>query len=348
MRNLKVVQFIHLIIRSVQLLFLIIDLKYRKEPIDGDAVIRISFFLIITLNVILTISLLQEKFVEHINIFNTFFQIPSTKSNLLIKLMYFNFPIVGILVPSIYALAVIFINLDPITLYLSSAPMHWPWSFLLLGCFKIIMVFLEIYGMTIAANFCMLLFYQGMFCWYIVLYKMIKRLREKIEKISKGTSAVQSCTLKVWLAQYRHLQIHTVPINNCYQEKYALYFKPLLIFSVVVLWTVILDPKLRSSTSTTGIVLSTYCLINVSFLVTLGYYVPGQVNEISKSILTIFKSKVGAGKSESFIWKDCRRTIWACRDIRIYIGESNFYERMTVLNILSFLADETTNLIISF
>ncbi len=208
------------------------------------------------------------------------------------------------------------------------------------------MVIFETLDITIVANVCIFLLYEGMFCWYIAIYEMIKVLRENMEKRQKESVFGQSCRFKRWLTEYRHLEMHTIQINNCYQEKYALSFKPVLMFTIIVFGTLLLEPELRLSTSLSGLILSSYALINTVILVAIGYYIPGKVNEISRSILAKFRSMAVERSCLSYSLKEYKRTIRAFRDVRIYIGTVNFYERMTALNILNFLVNQTINLIL--
>lgn len=166
LQNLQIIQFIHKIIRLVQLAFLIKDMKNRARPIDGNTVIRVYFFTILTQAFNVSTSMLREKYSEHISISNTFFRIPIVKSNFLIKLIYFNAPIFAILAPMFYALALICIDFDPITLYVSIAYKEWSTFNIFV---KIIMVLFETFSMTLSCILCTQSFYQDMFCWYIAL-----------------------------------------------------------------------------------------------------------------------------------------------------------------------------------
>lgn len=154
-------QFIHTIVRVFQCIFLIQDVKCNGRPIDGNAVVYIRFFILIlasqAFNV--SISLLREKYFEHVNISNTFLSIPTVKSSLLIKFMYFNSPILAIIVTIIYSLGNILYNFDPITLYISIALKEWPKFQILV---KIVMVLFDTFSMIIAV-------YTGFISRYVLL-----------------------------------------------------------------------------------------------------------------------------------------------------------------------------------
>lgn len=47
LRNLKFIQFGHTIVRLIQCIFLIQEFKYHGKPIDGHAVIRLTFFIVV-------------------------------------------------------------------------------------------------------------------------------------------------------------------------------------------------------------------------------------------------------------------------------------------------------------
>lgn len=176
-----------------------------------------------------------------------------------------------------------------------------------------------------------------MFCWYIVLYKLIKTLEQNTETIRRNANTDQFTILEALFTFYRRLQIHTIRVNKCYQEKYALIFKPLLMGGVIILGTVMLQPKL-TTTSTAEVILCVYSAVNGYIVVAIGYFVPGKVNGISKSILVIFRSIIGQRKLvSSKTRREYSRVIKSFQDIRICIGRVNFYEKFTALNILDLI-----------
>lgn len=153
--------------------------------------------------------------------------------------------------------------------------------------------------------------------------------------------------IKVLLLKYSYIQIHTQKINTCFQVTFALYIKPILMFACIVPATLLINPKLRATTSSAGLLLCLYVCINAYIMLAIGYYIPGKVNSISRQNLELFKSMLE--KADGVYSRlECSYKMKSCRDIRIYIGSTNFYERTTALNILEFVIDQTINITLLF
>lgn len=149
--------------------------KYRKTDIDGDTLICTFFFLLLVYAFYSTILLLQNKCIDFVSILNTLFQVPVVKYSWLIQFMYFNVPIVGVLVPVLCALFSVTKGIDPITVYIMQLPSYR--HFIVLCILRVCLTIFEIWNAMILSNFTVLLCYQGMFCSYIALYEISKELQ---------------------------------------------------------------------------------------------------------------------------------------------------------------------------
>lgn len=182
-----------------------------------------------------------------------------------------------------------------------------------------------------------------MFCCYIALYEISKELYFTACTISRKYSSSFEKNFKDLILKYRCIQLYSKRINICFQEKYALWFQPILMFTCIVPATILINPKLRATTSFAGIMLSVYTVVNAYIFLVVGYFFPGKVNDMSRQNLKRFNSlleKVSGIHSVRL----CKRIIRTCQDNRVYIGYANFYEQSTALNILNFQIIQTINI----
>lgn len=124
LKKLQIAQFIHIFIRSIQIGFLAYEFKYGRIIINGDKILAVHYFLAIVQIFTIATSFLQNKCNDFVNIINTLFQLPVVKSSILLKFMFFNAPLVSIIVPALYSLISVLIGTDPITIYILLLPCY--------------------------------------------------------------------------------------------------------------------------------------------------------------------------------------------------------------------------------
>jgi len=115
-----------------------------------------------------------------------------------------------------------------------------------------------------------------------------------------------------------------------FKRRLALPFKCCIILFTMSVSTVLLNKQLRSTSSTTAIVISCWTVVNMYMLMSFGYYFPGKVNTLSKSIIQVGSVcsgfSINARNKTNFV-REVRAVIKSCRHVRVLIGSANFYER---------------------
>lgn len=344
LQNIKMAQIANIFVRSIQFTLLICNFNYENS-VTGDEILRLFFSFMISYCFHLACSFLREKHLDFVYLFNKLFQSSIIINIRFVKFMFYNTPIVSILVILLYTVLSIFNIIDPVTREIENLSKYWLSIILLL---RVIMILFETGCVTFACLFGPLIFYIGMFGSYICLFEMTNKLCKIILKNSKKTCYLYS-NLNLSTRYYHKLQILTNRVNNCYQEEYALYVKPLFIGFGIAIGTVLIEEKLRTNTSTVGLLLAGYCLINSYIFMAIGYYYPGKVHAISERILYIHQIMLGTmsnGKGNVKSRRECKCIVKACRSIRILIGMDNYYDQTTALNLLEFLASQTMNVVL--
>lgn len=240
---------------------------------------------------------------------------------------------------------VVFSNIDPITAYLELNGSNISVSYRLLrfafGAF-------DIWDFWLLGRFGCFIVFQVMFASYLSLLLLINKLRYNL----KSTFTVSQLTekLKLLILEYNQIQLYTKIINSCFQNSVALPVTMTVMLFGILLGTVALDEQLRSSASIDAFVLSVYTVINMDFISAVGFYIPGLLNARSQSIINTWKTEmVTIIKGNTYSRKTTReiqRIIRAIRDVRIYFGKLNFYEKNTCITILKFMVETTVNLVL--
>lgn len=288
-----------------------------------------------------------EKAESIVDIFNTFCELETVKSSLYFKFVFYINPIVAAIIPVLYGFAVLLIGMDPITSNPAFQLNNWTKLKYIL---RILMPTFEIWNFTVLSSVGLLLVHEGMLFSYIALYEIALEWYKKTLDPYQ-TFSFRYTKLKCLVASYYKLKIYTLRENDCYQTTFAVRYKPILLIVSISLATVMLSQKLRSTTSSIGLFFCVFTVSNCYIFMALAYYFPGKVNEYSKRTLAVYSrfiaaNQIDTGNGNSA--KKGRKIIYACRDVRVYIGDTNYYEKLTALNILDFLVEQTIRTVLLF
>lgn len=208
----------------------------------------------------------------------------------------------------------------------------------------------EIWNFSTVSFVGTLFVYEGMLGSYIALYEIAKDLHKKTRKLLLKTM-LNYTKLRSLISSYNEVRLYTSRVNDCYQEKFAVRYKPIIISLSIILATILINRNLRPTTSSVGLYLCGYTVVNCYLFMAIGYYFPGRVNEFSRRTLLFFTRFIACGQISSECRKsikESRKVIRSCRDIRVYIGTVNYYEKFTALNILNFLITQSINTVLLF
>lgn len=199
------------------------------------------------------------------------------------------------------------------------------------------------YGVTIGPAW--LICNNGVYASYVAIWIMGGKLRKEFRSLSKGSLECLRKSIK----EYSHLQLCVGLANQCFSKGMALPFNAMFMFLGVMMGAMILNPAFRGISSVTALGACIYGVVVLYFTLVLGYYFPGRANHISKSVRNLWHLKLSECKSGSGMerkvdrkeLKYLRSVVRSKRQLKIYIGEVNFYERGTSLQLVDFMVDKT-------
>lgn len=339
--SLLVAHKLNFFVRLFQAVIFVHMIRQRQMLLTGNTILCLSYWGTVFSTCHITLWFLREKNLNFVQVLNSLFMEKDIQSALFIKFAFCNISLMGICMTIFWPLLIIFGKMDPISLYFSQILSKWSLVILKGG----IVVF-ETWNFSIIALLGSFIAHHGMFSSYIALYKYAKKI-EKEAQLIQDNSTFLIHQIKTSISCYHHLQMYTSLVNDSFQ-KFAVLFKPILISFSVFLGVVLFHHKLRGSTSTVGIIVASYSLFIVYAFMAVGYYLPGILNSRSKTILEFYNKKFISHiiSSKRKLRIECRLMIRATKDVRLMIGDDNFYEKDTALNILHFLISQTINIML--
>lgn len=339
--TLKKAQIAHTVVYSLKGMFIFKSAFLDGLQLNGNALVRISFWIVPSSIGYLVISFARYKEEEFVKICNTLFTNKTIQESATLRILFLNTPALSIGMSVLYALLVVFTTIDPITAVLKPYLVNWPTAYIAL---KLLLSIYDAWNFALMATLGCFIVYDGMFPGYVALGQLTEKLFTKIRTPSNWATAIESVN------HYHKLELYTKLTNDCFQDGLALPLKFTLMLFAVLLGSVVLDTKLQNTTSTEAFILCLYTLVNLYVLMAIGYSFPGMANQFSLKTLhklrNILADKGAGGKISRRAKIQFRKEIKACRDVRIGFGMVNYYERLTVIHILKVIIEATVNIVL--
>jgi len=159
----------------------------------------------------------------------------------------------------------------------------------------------------------------------------------------KNTKQVTEKTQKKFL-EFRELQLMAIQ----YRLIYSKYFLNVNTVSIIILAVLCLYNSITAAvedgegSKQLGLsILYFWCAIASALVLLIDYGILGDVHAFSEKALKELKSKIELKQSK---W--CSKFLKSCPVIRVYIGGSNYFEKLTPLNLWNFVVDQTVSLLL--
>ncbi len=186
---------------------------------------------------------------------------------------------------------------------------------------------------NVLAGFLML---QVWIASYMAIWKMSKNLIEISNAAGNDYSEIDQIRL------YTRLQIVANAINSCVGGLVSFYTTTGVMFTSTMMGTVLVAGNLRESTKSIELFIAGFLATQMLFFLSIGFWFPSMCNKNSNKIKESWRRKrVVAGEN-----KLARRMAKACRDIRLFIGNMEYFKQGTVLKLLNWAAETTASIAI--
>lgn len=332
---LKTLQFVHTAYYGFKGFVLLQKYTLLGETLTGNGLVQIAFWLVPAIIGFLLPALLRSHGNEISLVSNHVLTLEHAKNSILLKFLLLAIPVACTGVSVLYAALLIIFDTNKSSTNAAG-----------LNIFRVFINAFDIWDFCYVAYTGCFAIYIGMFGSYLTLYNLSVHLRRDMinfpDKPQLHLNKVIGC--------YKQLQLYAKLVNYCFQHALALPVKVVLLTLAILLATVALNERLRSSSATEVLVLGEFTLLNLYVLLAIGYSFPGMLNTNSKVILQKWQTIVSTGftgKSRLLVLKrEMSRIIKACAPVKVGIGSSNYYEKQTALVIMRFLIDSTVNLVL--
>lgn len=341
--SLKWILCVHIMSCLTKGLILFKDFIIDGLSIDGNQFTKISVWVLLFAAGTYLYLFPFRKSNELTILINNLFNIDAVRKFRGITLFVSISMLIATIVPVFYVVMMVFSNIDPITAYLEQNIEN------LSIFYQTIIVIFKIYDFW---NFCYacrlacFLVFEIMFASYLAMIILVN----KIDRKNYANISQSSQKLKQSFLEYRKIVIHTEMVNSCFKNSVALPYKTTAIIFAVLMGTVALNSGLRDSSNLSVFVMAVYAVVNLTLFLAVGYSIPGIVNAVSKNIKVgwskIIARRVNRNVCSLKMLRELRQDAKANRDIRIYFGDLNYYERDTGVNILRFMIDSTIGLVL--
>lgn len=331
----------HLLTYLVKGMFLFKAFIIDGIAMDGNQMTRISFWFIAFSSGIYSYSFPLYKRDELTAVVNSLLNINFVKISQGVAFIVINSMFISTIVPIFYAVMLLYSNIDPITVYLEQYVEHIPTFYrILMGIFRVF----DLWNFSYASRLSCFLIYETMVASYLSTVLLLNKIR------AAQSSLIPFLEFKRSILEYRQTLVYTEMVNRCFKNSVALPFKISISIFGILLGTVALDNKLRTSSNMDAFCLSVYTLVNVNLLLILAYSIPGNANTVSKRIMVGWKNLLATrvnnyGYSRKTL-REIRRLIKSTNDVRLYYGELNYYKNNTGVIILNFMMESTLNLVL--
>lgn len=250
----------------------------------GDKVIQISFWVMLAFLYFVIVSLAIEQSSSLVDILSGHCKLKIVTSSPYLNIVFYSVPILVSSIPFLYALAVMYIRMEPITTNIVPILRNWT---IFNYSLRILMYTFEIWNFSTFSIIGGMFVCEGMLCSYIALYEVAKDLHKQALKTLLKTR-FNYAKLKSLISSYDEVRLYISQVNDCYQETFTVRYNPIIISVSVILATILINRNLRPTTSSVGLYLCGYTVVNCYMLIAIGYYFPGKVNEFSRKTLPSF------------------------------------------------------------
>lgn len=310
--------------------------KTGQSQISGDSLFILSLFtgrLILTIPVV---KFVNNNYTEFALLCNSLLQIRHVRSSHMFRLVAFCTPFVSLFVSVLYVVVGVLFAVSDTNLSTSSTWFEKTASALL--------TVYDVWSFSHITSLSAFLSYSGLFLSYISMYRLIMFV------YNRSRSRTSFCNVfRNSFISYKQLQVYTALANFCFKETLAVPVKLTFVTVSILFGTIVIDPKLRSVTSTPALIFDLYVVVLAYGLGTVGYGLPGQVNWISKQVLKSWKRRLVLWPTNKRFKRktmELKKILDGMMDIRIEFGKSNYYGRSTSFVLLRFVVECTVNLII--
>lgn len=180
----------------------------------------------------------------------------------------------------------------------------------------------------------------GLFTCYYTIYKQ----SEQSIPLDKIGIAFSPKVFYKLVANYNRLKLFVGLTNDCFQDLIAFPIKIALMFVGVGDVLILIHQRFRSTAETFVLMFALYAAINIYLIMIFGYTFPGQVNVRSRKLKKSWICWMSKNQKCRHRVLEFRRIIRASMDLRIGLGSSNYYKRITALELVNFLLEKTVSL----
>ncbi len=335
-RKLKLVHFAHLVIYAIKgFAFFKQYMGSHVEIKTGSKLVSVIYWYILSFAGCFLFPFVRNRHLEFSASINTLFRnIAILQCSTVAKILLFISSFATLCLIFMFAIFEALFKYDPIKEeFLTNVP-----SIFLIP-YKVIVNCYEIWNIAVLASIGSLVIINGMFLSYIALALKSNELFQQTKQLSG--SKLESNLLKS-LQQYKQLDLLATLSNNCFKKAIALPFQIMVFSTAIFLGVNIFHPGIRATTSNVGIAFCSYTLLYIYLVLIIGYSYPGRVHHISQNLRHVWKKIIWSNR----LLMKHRRSVFACKDIRIHFGSVNFYERGTTLVLLNFITEKTISMVL--
>lgn len=285
-------------------------------------------------------SFINEKAMDLTRVINTLYILPPVSVEILIKAYMLYLPFAYVCMFFFYGALVFTTAFEPISATVCNYGFIRQ-SNLFCSPLKILVGIYQVWNFSVIVGIGCVVVYHGLFCSYLAIW----RLTRDMQIYSLHYMYIP---LLRQFRKYRHLQLYTGIVNDCFQEKLALQFLMVFVFLTILFGTIILHPSFRSMAEIEAIAVGVYTLAMMYTFLMIGYYFPGEIYQISKRVLGLQYHTITTRRYARVLQKEYRAVARACQPLKIRFGSVSYYEEGTVLVIIHFIIEKTSTFILLF